>query len=192
MSNTEFQQKSNKPVDFNYIIGYKFCIKLQSKKGFIITGVVLVAITAGSFAIWLIPQNNQSNITIANPKDQLDALIDQQKTISESDIAEFDKMVAGQITPDNYLGIADISSSQIRSMIISITAPDVPPQWKSSYESFDDALKAYNTYLRETTVIAQKLKENPSADVSKEKASLEQYLTQTKDSIAASNKARPA
>ena len=105
---------------------------MQSKKGFIITGIVLAAITAGSFTIWLIPQNNQSVVTISNPKDQLDALIDQQKTISESDFVEFDKLISGQITPDNYLGIADVSSSQIRSMIISITSPDVPSNWKSS------------------------------------------------------------
>ena len=164
---------------------------MQSKKGFIITGIVLAAITAGSFTIWLIPQNNQSVVTISNPKDQLDALIDQQKTISESDFVEFDKLISGQITPDNYLGIADVSSSQIRSMIISITSPDVPSNWKSSYESFGESLKAYNTYLRETTVIAQKLKENPSADISKEKAGLEEYLTLVKESLEISNKARP-
>lgn len=165
---------------------------MKSKKGFIITGIALAAITAGSFAIWMIPQNYQSNVAMTNPKDQLDALADQYKTISESDMTEFDKLMVGQITPDNYLGIADVSSSQIRSMIISITAPDVPPQWKSSYESFGDVLKAHNTYLRETTVIAQKLKDNPSADVSSEKAGLEQYVKQAQDSLDVSNKARPA
>ena len=164
---------------------------MQSKKGFIITGIVLAAITAGSFAIWLIPQNNQSVVTISNPKDQIDALIDQQKTIAESDSIEFDKLTSGQITPDNYLTIEGVSSSQIRSMIISITSPEIPSEWKSSYESLGDALKAYNTYLRETTVIAQKLKENPSADISKEKAGLQQYLTLVNESLEASNKARP-
>ena len=104
---------------------------------------------------------------------------------------EFDKLISGQITPDNYLGIADVSSSQIRSMIISITSPDVPSNWKSSYESFGESLKAYNTYLRETTVIAQKLKESPSADISKEKAGLQEYLTLVKESLEASYKARP-
>ena len=165
---------------------------MKAKKGFIITAVALAAITISSFSIWLIPQNNQSNVALSNPKDQLDSLIDQQKTISESDKAEFSKLIAGQITPDNYLGIADISSSQIRSMIISITAPDVPSQWKSSYESFGESLKAYNTYLRETTVIAQKLKDSPSADVTQEKANLEKYLTQVQEALDASNKSRPA
>jgi hypothetical protein len=179
-------------VDFNYIIDHNFCIELKSKKGFIITGIALAAITAGSFAVWMIPQNSQTGIVISNPKDQLDALIDQQKTIADSDREEFDKLLAGQITPDNYIGIADVSSSQIRSMIISITEPNVPQEWKASYSSFAEALRAYNTYLRETTVIAEKLKTEPTADVSQEKASLEQYLTQVKDSLAVSNDSRPS
>lgn len=179
-------------VDFNYIIGSNFCIELKSKKGFIITAIALAVITAGSFAVWMIPQNSQTGIVMSNPKDQLDALIDQQKTIADSDQEEFDKLLAGQITPENYIGIADVSSSQIRSMIISITEPNVPQEWKASYSSFAEALRAYNTYLRETTVIAEKLKAEPTADVSQEKASLAQYLSQVKDSLSASNDSRPA
>ena len=165
---------------------------MQSKKGFIITGIALAAITAGSFAIWMIPQNSPTNIVMSNPKDQLDSLVDQYKAISDSDKEEFGKMISGQITAENYLGIADISSSQIRGMIISITAPDVPENWKSSYESFGEALKAHNTYLRETTVIAQKLKDNPSTDTSQDKANLEKFITQSQEALDASNKARPA
>jgi hypothetical protein len=179
-------------VDFNYIIGYKFWIKLKSKKGFIITAGVLAAITIASFAVWFIPQNNQSGIIISNPKDELDALIDQQKAIAESDATEFDKMLTGQITPENYIAIAEISSSQIRSMIITITEPDVPGEWYTSYSYLGDSLRAYNTYLRETTVIAEKLKVEPSTDITEDKAKLEQYLTQAQDSLAASNNARPA
>jgi hypothetical protein len=178
-------------VDFNYIIGYNFWIKLKSKKGFVITVGVLAAITVASFAVWFIPQNNQSAIIMSNPKDELDALIDQQKAIAESDAIEFDKMLAGQITPDNYIAIAEISSSQIRSMIITITEPDVPSEWHQSYAHLGDSLRAYNTYLRETTVIADKLKAHPSTDVTEDKTKLEQHLTQAQDSLDASNNARP-
>lgn len=179
-------------MDFNYIIGYDFRIKLKSKKGFIITAGVLAAITVASFAVWFIPQNNQSSIMISNPKDELDALIDQQKVISESDKIEFDKMLSGEITPENYIVIAEISSGQIRSMIITIMEPDVPEQWTQSYSALVDSLRAYNTYLRETTVIAEKLKADPASDITADKANLEQYLTQAQDSLAASNNARPA
>ena len=179
-------------MDFNYIIGCNFRIELKSKKGFIITAGVLAAITVASFAVWFIPQNNQSSIVISNPSDELDALIDQQKAISESDKIEFDKMLSGQITPENYIAIAEISSGQIRSMIISITEPDVPEQWMQSYSALADSLRAYNTYLRETTVVAEKLKSDPASDITEDKAKLEQYLTQAQDALAASNDSRPA
>ena len=165
---------------------------MQSKKGFIITAVILGAVTAGSFAIWFIPQNSQSGIILSSPRDELDALIDQQKAITESDKIEFDRMLVGQITPDNYIAIAEISSSQIRGMIITVTEPDVSGEWKSSYSALGDSLRAYNTYLRETKVIAEKIKTDPMADITSEKAGLEQYLTQMQDSLTASNDSRPA
>lgn len=179
-------------MDFNYIIDQIFLIELQSKKGFIITGIILGAITAGSFTIWLIPQNNQAGIVISNPKDELDALIDQQKAIAESDKIEFDKMLSGQITPENYIGITEISSSQIRGMIITVTEPRVSGEWKSSYSALGDALRAYNTYLRETTIIAEKLKVDPTSDVSQDKTGLEQYLAQTQEFLTISHDSRPA
>lgn len=166
--------------------------KLQSKKGFIITGIVLAAITAGSFAIWFVPQDSQTKFVISNPKNELDALIEQQKTIADSDKVEFDKMIAGQITHENYIAIAEISSSQINSMIISIIESDVSQEWHESYAAFGNYLRSYNTYLRETIVIAEKLKADPTADVTEEISKLDQYLSDAQTFLAESNSARPA
>lgn len=171
---------------------FSYQIRLKSKKGFVITAAVLAAITAASFSIWFIPQDTQTKIIISNPKDELDALIDQQKTITESDKEEFERMVSGQITPDNYIMIADVSSSQIRAMIISITEPNVSQEWLTSYSALAESLRAYNTYLREAVVVAEKLKADPAADISEERAKLDQYLAQAQEFIAASNSARPA
>lgn len=165
---------------------------LQSKKGFIITAIALGAITAGSFAVWMIPQNSHTQLVVSNPKDNLDALVDQQKTISDSDKEEFDKMMSGQITYDNYISIAQVSSSQINSMIINMMSSDVSGQWHDSYSAFLDSLRGYNSYLKETIVIAEKLKSDPAADVSAEKANMEKYLSEAQDSKAKSDSSRPA
>ncbi|MGQ0605829.1 MAG: hypothetical protein ACT4OD_02595 [Candidatus Nitrosotenuis sp.] len=164
---------------------------MQSKKGFIITGIVLAAITAASFSIWFIPQDVQTKIVISNPKDELDALIDQQKAIADSDKDEFEKMISGQITPDNYIAIAEISSSQIRSMIIGITEPDVSQEWHASYFALTESLRSYNTYLRETIVIAEKLKSDLTTDITEERVKIDQYLTQAHEFLNTSNDARP-
>jgi hypothetical protein len=165
---------------------------LQSKKGVIITVAILAAITAASFAIWFVPQDVQTKFVVSNAKEELDALIEQQKTISDSTAEEFDKMLAGQITPDNYVTIAEISSSQINSLIIKIMESDIPQEWQASYSSSMDFLRTYNSYLRETVVIATKLKENPQADITSETAKLDELLVQADQLLTNSHSQRPA
>jgi hypothetical protein len=181
-------------VNFNCIINGDLCDKtsLQSKKGFAITGIILAAITVASFTVWLVPQNTQTKFVVSNAEEELDALIEQQKTISDSTLEEFDKMFAGQATPDSYISVAEISSSQINSFIIKIIEGEVPQEWQTSYSSYIDFLRAYNSYLRETMVIANKVKENPQADISQDMTALDEYLKQADEFLAISNSARPA
>lgn len=180
-------------VNFNCIINGDLCDKttLKSKKGFAITGIILAAITVASFTVWLVPQNTQTKFVVSNAQEELDALIEQQKTISDSTSEEFDKMLAGQATPDDYIGVAEISSSQISSFIIKIIEGEVPQEWQSSYSLYTEFLRAYNSYLRETIVIANKVKENPQADISQEMMALDGYLKQADEFLAISNSERP-
>jgi len=165
---------------------------LQSKKGIAITGIILAAITVASFTVWLVPQNTQTRFVVSNAQEDLDALIEQQKTISDSTSEEFDKMLAGQDTPDSYISIAEISSSQINSFIIKVIESEVPQEWQTSYSAYVDFLRAYNSYLRETVVIANKIKENPQADISQDTVTLGEYLKQADEFLSISNSARPA
>ncbi len=165
---------------------------MQSKKGLAITGIILAAITVASFTVWLVPQNTQTKFVVSNAEEELDALIEQQKTISDLNLEMFDKMLAGQATPDSYISVAEISSSQINSFIIKIIEGEVPQEWQTSYSSYIDFLRAYNSYLRETMVIANKVKENPQADISQDMTALDEYLKQADEFLAISNSARPA
>jgi hypothetical protein len=164
---------------------------LKQKRGIIITGIILAAITAGSFTIWMMPQATQTKFVVTDAAENLDGIIEQQKTISDTMAEEYSRMLEGQITPDNYIAIAQISSSQVNSFIISIVQSDVPEQWKESYSAYMDSLRAYNTYLQETIVIANKLKENSAADITEDKARAESVLGDVSASIDASYKARP-
>jgi hypothetical protein len=165
---------------------------LRSKKGFIITAIILAAITAGSFSIWLIPQNTQTRFVVSNPEEDLNAIIEQQRTISDSMTEEFDKMLTGQITPDNYINIAEVSSTQINSFIIKIIESDVPEDWQASYSEYVGFLRAYNSYLRETIVIADKINENPEADISQDMVKVEELLKEADEYLANSDNSRPA
>jgi hypothetical protein len=165
--------------------------KLRSKKGFIITGIILGAITAASFAVWLVPHNTQTRFVVTDAEEQLDAIIEQQRTISETISDELDKMFRGEITPDNYISIAEISSSQINSVIITTIESDVPPEWHDSYLAVTNSMRSYNSYIRETVVMAEKLKADANADVTEERAKLGELLKQSEEYLLASNDARP-
>lgn len=165
---------------------------MRSTKGFIITGIILGAITAASFAVWLVPQNTQTSFVVTDAEQQLDAIIEQQKIIIETIAEELDKMHNGEITPDNYISIAEISSSQINSFIIATIESDVPSEWHDSYLAIVESMRSYNSYIRETIVIAEKLKSDANADITQEKAKLDEFLRQSEEYLAASNDARPS
>lgn len=164
---------------------------MKSKRGIVITGIVLAAITAASFTVWMVPQNTPTRFIVSNASEDLDALIEQQGVVASSTSEEFDRLLAGETTADNYIAIAETTHSQVNSFIIKIVDTQVPSEWADSYGAFADSLRAYNSYLAETVVVAKKLKDNIQADVSSETAKMEQYLKQADEFLAASNSARP-
>ncbi|HEY8109456.1 MAG TPA: hypothetical protein VIG05_01130 [Candidatus Nitrosotenuis sp.] len=164
---------------------------MKQKRGIIITGIILAAITAGSFTIWVMPQGTQTKFVVSDAMENLDGIIEQQKTVSDSMSEEYSRMLSGEITPDNYISIAQISSSQVNSFIIGIVQSDVPEEWQESYSAYMDSLRAYNTYLQETIVIANKLKENSAADITEDKSRAEAILDDVVSTADASQKARP-
>lgn len=164
---------------------------MKQKRGIIITGIILAAITAGSFTIWVMPQGTQTKIIVSDAGENLDGVIEQQKTVSDTMSEEYSRMLSGEITPDNYIAIAQISSSQVNSFIINMVQSDVPEEWRGSYAAYMDSLRAYNAYLQETIVIANKLKENSAADITEDKARAESILNDVSSTIDASQNARP-
>lgn len=153
--------------------------------------IILAAVTAGSFTIWVMPQGTQTKFVVSDARDNLDGIIEQQKTVSDTMTEEYARMQSGEITPDNYISIAQISSSQVNSFIISIVQSDVPEQWRGSYSAYMDSLRAYNAYLQETIVVANKLKENPASDVTEDEAKIDAILSDVASMADASQKARP-
>lgn len=155
------------------------------------TAVILAAITAGSFTIWMMPQTTQTKFVVSDAKANLDEIVDQQRTVKDTISEEFQRMLDGQITPDNYISIAQISSSQVNSFIIKIIQSDVPEEWRKSYGEYTESLRSYNTYIQETIVVANKLKENPAADIADDKAKIASILDDANAMADSSQSSRP-
>ena len=63
-------------------------------------------------------------------------------------------MLNEKISPEDYIKIAEISSSQINSEIIQLVGSNPPEEWYESYLNYIEALKKSNSYIRETIVVA--------------------------------------
>lgn len=138
---------------------------MAKKRGIVVTIVILAVITAVSFATWLIPQKEDSSFVISDFKDHLESIQARQKVIADEIETDFQAMRAGTVTPDDFIIRSKASTSQINALIIELVESKAPKEWHESYLNYGESLKSYNSYLLETIVLANKLKEDSSSDI---------------------------
>jgi len=165
---------------------------LASKKGVWLTIAILVAITIASFFVWLAPQNYDTTFVVSDFKSHLDGVKEIHLVLADGIEKEFQKMLNGEMTPDQYIETAEISSSQINSQIIQLVKSNASEEWQESYLNYIEALRATNSNIRETIVVANMIKD------SSDKENIEQILEkigklkeESKSFVSASDSARP-
>ena len=165
---------------------------MASKKGIILTVGILVAITAVSFVVWFIPENNQVSFVVTDYELNLDFVKDTHTVINESLDEDFQKVLNGEATPEQYIEIAEISSSQINSQIIQLMDSEPTSEWEESYITYIESLKQFNSYIRETIVTAKMIGENvQESDIKNSLEKITQMKEQTTSLIEASDNSRP-
>ncbi|HET6458933.1 MAG TPA: hypothetical protein VFG24_08665 [Nitrosopumilaceae archaeon] len=135
---------------------------MATKKGIILTAIILCIITAASFSLWLIPQHSNSGPLISDYNSELESIKERQGIIINETSNELNNMLIGSLSPDDFITGAQTSSSQIDSLLSEIIESRAPQEWRESYLNYGEALKKYNDYLTETIVIANKVKGNVS------------------------------
>ena len=75
---------------------------MATKKGIIITVGILVAITASSFLIWIIPQNNQNIFVVSDFETYLDNVKEIHDTLLLEIEEDFQKMLTAFYTICGY------------------------------------------------------------------------------------------
>ena len=137
---------------------------MASKKGIIITIIILAAITAASFMIWQMPTNLQMSVVVSDFNSHIIGIDERYKMISNANDEAFEQMINGEISPDEYISIAEISSSQINSQIIELVESNATDEWIESYLNDLESLRSYNSYIRETIVLANLINCNAGID----------------------------
>ena len=135
---------------------------VATRKGIILTAVILGIITAASFSLWLIPQHENSGPLISDYRSELESIKERHDIIINETSDELNNMLGGSLSPDDFITRAQTTSSQVASLLTEIIESRAPQEWRESYLNYGEALKKYNDYLTETIVIANKVKGNVS------------------------------
>lgn len=165
---------------------------MVTKKGIIITAAILAVIAGASFVVWFLPQNHGSSFVVSDYKNELDSVKERYLLISEDTESSLKELTDRTLTPDNFTNQAQVSSSQITSLISELIESNPPTEWKQSYGAYYESLKKYNDYLAETISLANKIKGGaPSSDISDEMSKIDS-LKQESDALASkSNQTSP-
>ena len=156
------------------------------------TIVILVAITTASFFVWLTPQSYDATFVVSDFKSHLDGIKEIHRVLADGIEKEFQKMLNGDITPEQYIEVAEISSSQINSQIIQLVESKASQEWQESYLNYLEALRRTNSNIRETIVVANMIKDNADEqNVDEVLKKIDQLKEESKSFVSASDSARP-
>ena len=165
---------------------------MASKKGIGITIAFLVGVVAASFLVYVIPEDTTMKIVVSDFEKYLD-ITKEKSTLSSMSIDEsFEKLMEKKMSPNEYIGIAKVSSSQINSLIIELTGSGATQEWVESYVNYINALKKLNEKITETIVVANLMNDdNNSNSINEIIAKIHQLETESLDLIKKSDNIRP-
>jgi len=135
---------------------------MASKKGIVVTVIILAAITGASFLLWLVPQDYETTFVISDYGNYLDGVKNIHEVLQELLDIEYQNLRNGEISPRDYITITEVTSSQVTAQISEFVTSKPPEEWVASYISYMDAMKKFNSYILETKVLANMIEKGSS------------------------------
>ncbi len=165
---------------------------MASKKGIAVTAIILAAITGASFLLWVIPQENESTFVVTDYQGYLDGVENIHEVLQESIEIEYQNLRDGKISPEDYITVTEITSSQVTTQISEFITSKPSEPWQESYINYMDAMKKFNEYILETKVLANQI-QNGSSDeeISQTIEKIESIKSQSMEFVKKSNELRP-
>ena len=105
---------------------------MASKKGIMITAIILAAITGASFLLWVIPQDNDTTFIVTDYEGYLDGAKNIHEVLQESIDIEYQNLRNGKISPMDYVAITEVTSSQVTTQISEFVTSKPSEQWQES------------------------------------------------------------
>ena len=108
---------------------------MKSKKGVIITVGMLIAITIASFSVWIVnnPTSTEMTIVVTDFENHQEGISERHQIVSNAVEESFSELMNGKILPEEYIKIAEISSSQNTALLTELRTSNAPEEWQESY-----------------------------------------------------------
>ena len=165
---------------------------MASRKGIGVTIAILVGTVAASFLVYLLPEDTTMKINVSDFGKHLDDVKERAFMEDEATDELFEKLMEKKMNADEYIRIAEVSSSQINSLIIELTNSGASQEWSESYISYIGALKKLNEKITETIVVANFINDNANSNSIDEIVSrIHQLEVESLDLIKKSDNLRP-
>ena len=139
---------------------------MGSKKGVAITVAILIAITIASFSVWVVNNttNTEMTIVVTDFENHQEGISERHKIISNAIEISFSELINEQVSTDEYVRVAEVSSSQNNALLIEIAYSDAPEEWQESYINRIASLKSFEAYIIETMVMANLINNDGEAE----------------------------
>jgi len=165
---------------------------MASRKGIGVTIAILVGVVAASFLVYLIPEDTTMKITVSDFGEHLDITKERALMESSSIDESFKKLMENDMNQDEYIRIAEVSSSQILTLIIELKDSGATQEWTDSYVNYIGALKKLNEIITETIVVANLMdSDDNSNSINEIIDKIHQLKTESLDLTKKSDAARP-
>jgi hypothetical protein len=165
---------------------------MASKKGIAITVIILGAITGASFLLYTIPQDVETTFIVTDYENYLDGVKNIHEVLEESIALEYQNLRDGKISPQEYIAVTEVTSSQVTAQISEFVTSKPSEEWQESYINYMDAMKSFNSYIVETKVIANMIENgNTEEEMSETLKKIEFLKSESNEFVKISDESRP-
>ena len=165
---------------------------MVSRKGIAVTIAILVGVAGASFLVYLLPEDTTMKIPVSDFEEHLDITKERASMEVMGIDDSFKKLMNDEMNPDEYISTAEVTSSQLNSLIIELTNSGATEEWTESYVNYIGTLKKLNDKITETVVVANLITDdNNSNSINEILAKIKQLEAESLDLIKKSDSSRP-
>ncbi|MCV0401307.1 MAG: hypothetical protein K5777_04950 [Nitrosopumilus sp.] len=165
---------------------------MASKKGIATTAIILAAITGASFLMWIIPQDVETTFVVIDYENYLNGVKNIHEVLEESMDLEYQNLQSGKISPQEYIAITEVTSSQVTTQISEFVTSKPSEEWQSSYINYMEAMKSFNSYIMETKVLANMIESGSTEEeMNQILEKIESLKLESREFVKISDQSRP-